>query len=236
MSYQLIFITGQPDAERIQQVATAAVPLGGHIAATTPSPPAQLLLPQANPGACSATTPLTRPKVSVSGRRPMAQGQKLVHRGICPHRLRKFQMFLKPLRQQFYLLWLVMFQLHQHDLQPSRTLVSLQVLDDLRSFRQLQLRDHPRHHNAQEKAAQGSQGVKSTPKAPTEPPTLTAEEILTPGKASLKDQPPTGSSDVTVKKWLQQHPQETQQMVVKLQSVISEYLFPKSFKGLNMHP
>ena len=79
----------------------------------------------------------------------------------------------------------------------------------------------------QEKAAQGSQTV--TPaqpapvhRAPPEPPTLTAEEMLPPGRASLKDQPPTGSSDVRVKKWLQQYPQETQQMVLKLQTIISE--------------
>ena len=60
------------------------------------------------------------------------------------------------------------------------------------------------------------------PKSGSEAPTFTAEEMLTPGKASLKDQPPTGSSDVTIKKWLQQYPQETQQMVVKLQATISE--------------
>ena len=69
----------------------------------------------------------------------------------------------------------------------------------------------------------GTLSKSQPPKAhSSEPPTLTAEEILTPGKASLKDQPPTGSSDATVKKWLQQYPKETQQMVVKLQAIISE--------------
>ena len=78
--------------------------------------------------------------------------------------------------------------------------------------------------NRQPKAAhQWSLSKSQPPKAhSSEPPTLTAEEILTPGKASLKDQPPTGSSDATVKKWLQQYPKETQQMVVKLQAIISE--------------
>ena len=79
----------------------------------------------------------------------------------------------------------------------------------------------------QQQAAKGSPpGTLSKPQPPkahsSEPPTLTAEEILTPGKASLKDQPPTGSSDATVKKWLQQYPKETQQIVVKLQAIISE--------------
>ena len=73
----------------------------------------------------------------------------------------------------------------------------------------------------QEKAAQGRH-MATPPKSGSEAPTFTAEEMLTPGKASLKDQPPTGSSDVTIKKWLQQYPQETQQMVVKLQATISE--------------
>lgn len=74
----------------------------------------------------------------------------------------------------------------------------------------------------QEQAAKGGKNAPQALAEPAQPPTFTAEEMLTPGKASLKDQPPTGSSDATVKKWLQQYPQETQQMVTKLQATISE--------------
>ena len=67
MSYQFIFINGQPDAQNIQQMAAAVAPLGEQAAtSTTPTPRAQLVAPQVNPVsvASPATAPLPRPKGS----------------------------------------------------------------------------------------------------------------------------------------------------------------------------
>ena len=67
MSYQFIFITGQPDAQNIQHMAAAVAPVGEQAATSaTPALRAQLLAPQANPApvACPATAPSLRPKGS----------------------------------------------------------------------------------------------------------------------------------------------------------------------------
>ena len=67
MSYQFIFITGQPDAQNIQQMAAAVAPVGEQAATSaTPALRAQLLAPQANPApvASTATAPSLRPKGS----------------------------------------------------------------------------------------------------------------------------------------------------------------------------
>ena len=67
MSYQFIFIQGQPDAQQIQQVAATAAPPGAHTTTlVTGTPRAQLLAPPVNPalGASSITAPQERSKGS----------------------------------------------------------------------------------------------------------------------------------------------------------------------------